>query len=89
MAGIGRFVIGLIRDIRILESDELRSYISEYYLSANSIEVKQPAKTFHIFVLPARDDCDFLWAGSQNGYQSLQNCIQVHHPFVERSFQLF
>ena len=30
MAGIGRFVIGLIRDIRILESDELRSYISEY-----------------------------------------------------------
>ena len=30
MAGIGRFVIGLMRDIRILESDELRSYISEY-----------------------------------------------------------
>ena len=30
MAGIGRFVIGLIRDIRILESDELRSYISAY-----------------------------------------------------------
>ena len=30
MAGIGRFVIGLIRDIRIPESDELRSYISEY-----------------------------------------------------------
>ena len=30
MAGIGRFVIELIRDIRILESDELRSYISEY-----------------------------------------------------------
>lgn len=47
------------------------------YLSANSIKVKHPEtggpKTFHIFVLPARDDCDFLWAGSQNGYQSLQN----------------
>ena len=30
MAGIGRFVIGQIRDMRILESDGLRSYISEY-----------------------------------------------------------
>ena len=37
MEGVGRFVIGLASDIRILESDQLKSYISNYtklYLNA-------------------------------------------------------
>ena len=30
MAGVGRFVMGLMCDIQILESDELRDYIIDY-----------------------------------------------------------
>ena len=35
MAGIGRFVIGLMRDIHILESDELKRYITDYLSYCN------------------------------------------------------
>ncbi len=30
MEGVGRFCIGLIRDVKVIESDELRQYIADY-----------------------------------------------------------
>ena len=35
MAGVGRFVVGLLDDIRIVDSPELTRYIREY-LAANA-----------------------------------------------------
>jgi len=37
MAGVGRFVVGLLDDIRIVDSPELTDYLREY-LRKNSIE---------------------------------------------------
>lgn len=30
MAGVGRFVVGLLDDIRIIDSPELKAYLKEY-----------------------------------------------------------
>ena len=38
MAGVGRFVVGLLDDIRIVDSPELTEYIREY-LAANASHI--------------------------------------------------
>ena len=39
MAGVGRFVVGLLDDIRIVDSPELTKYIREY-LAANAPQIR-------------------------------------------------
>ena len=50
MAGVGRFVVGLLDDIRIVDSPELTRYIREY-LAANAPQVGEEGESIFRTIL--------------------------------------